>query len=158
MGHTQKTLLLLGASLAIIAGVVYYLHYRSDGDDFKIVPPPPSTDNQVVDLSKGMIHVTYPQPGDTITSPLVVTGTARGNWFFEASFPFVVTDADGKVLAEHYATAEGEWMTTEFVPFTGTINFTKPANVKSGFVILKRDNPSDLPQNDASIKIPIYFN
>jgi len=54
------------------------------------------------------------------------------------------------------AQAEGEWMTTEFVPFKATLNFEKPS-VKTGKLILKKDNPSGLSQNDDELVVPIKF-
>lgn len=101
------------------------------------------------------------EENNVISSPLTVTGEARGWWFFEASFPVVLTDWDGLIIAEGYATAGSEWMTTELVPFTFTLNFTTPpgngSEINRGTLILKRDNPSDLPENDAALEIPVVF-
>lgn len=104
-----------------------------------------------------MIRVSSPAINSKIKSPLVIKGEARGNWFFEASFPVILTNWDGLIIAEGYATAEGEWMTTDFVPFTSTITFTKPSYGERGFLILKKDNPSGLPEHDAAIEIPVFF-
>lgn len=106
-----------------------------------------------------LIRLETPKPNDTIKSPLVLKGEARGNWFFEASFPIIVTDWDGLIIGEGYATADGEWMTTEFVPFTATVNFTVAENVysKRGTLILKKDNASGLPEHDDALEIPIMF-
>ena len=52
-----------------------------------------------------MIHVTTPLPNANISSPLVISGEARGNWFFEGSFPVLLTDWDGKVIAQGVAVA-----------------------------------------------------
>jgi hypothetical protein len=106
------------------------------------------------------IRITSPAPGAWISSPLTITGEARGNWMFEASFPVILTDWDGKIIAEGHAEAQGDWMTTEFVPFKATITFTKPTQVPNnrGTLILKKDNPSGLPQNDDALEIPVYFN
>ena len=104
-----------------------------------------------------LIMVSYPLPQGTVASPLVVKGKARGGWYFEGSFPVTLTDAQGNVLVESYATAQGEWMTSEYVPFTSTLKYTLPtgsAPIK-GFLILKKDNPSGEPQFDNSLTIPI---
>ena len=99
--------------------------------------------------------------GDAISSPVTITGEARGYWFFEASFPVTIVDWDGKIIAEHYATAGSDWMTEEFVPFTATVEFNTPSGngslINRGAIILQRDNPSDLPENDAALEIPIVF-
>jgi len=97
----------------------------------------------------------------SISSPFTVTGFAKGNWFFEASFPIVVVDWDGRIIGQGIATAKDEWMTEKFVPFEGTITFEKPTGaeerLRRGAVIFRRDNPSDLPENDAALEIPVYF-
>lgn len=103
------------------------------------------------------ISIDAPKPGDTIVSPLTVTGKARGSWYFEASFPVIVTDWDGKIIAEVPAQAEGEWMTEEFVPFKAVIAFPPQEKGSRGTVIFKRDNASGLPQHDAAVEIPVVF-
>jgi hypothetical protein len=99
------------------------------------------------------------QDGQIITSPLKIVGQARGNWFFEASFPVVVVDWDGKIIGTGHAQATGDWMTTSMVPFTADINFTVPKNSPkwNGAIILKKDNPSGDPARDESIEIPVMF-
>ena len=94
---------------------------------------------------------------DLITSPVTIDGEAAGNWFFEGSFPIVIVDWDGKILGEGIAQAEREWMTEDHVPFTATITFEKPTYKNTGAFIFKKDNPSGLPQNDATIEIPVTF-
>lgn len=103
------------------------------------------------------IRVASPRPGDVIASPLMVTGEAVGGWYFEASFPVKLVDANGMVLVEHYAQAQGEWMTSNFVPFISTLNFATPTT-ESGTLIINNDNPSGLPENSRELRIPIRFN
>jgi hypothetical protein len=104
-----------------------------------------------------LIQVADPVPNQTIGSPLVVTGQAVGNWYFEASFPVKLFDAKGSLLAEGVAGAESDWMTTSFVPFTATLNFsTQPAN-STGTLILYKDNPSGLPAHDDQLTVPVIF-
>jgi hypothetical protein len=107
-----------------------------------------------------MIVLDYPLAGSTITSPLTITGKARGNWYFEASFPVVLVDWDGRIIAEGHAEAQGDWMTTEYVPFKGTITFTKPdTSVSSrGWIILKKDNPSGESKFDNALEVEIKYN
>lgn len=102
------------------------------------------------------ITVSSPSSGDTITSPLTVTGEARGTWYFEASFPIDVVDANNVVLGTGVAQAQSDWMTTNFVAYTATITFTTPSTA-TGEIVLKKDNPSGEPQNDDELRIPIVF-
>lgn len=109
-----------------------------------------------LDNMSDLIRVSNPQPNQIIASPLTITGEARGQWYFEASFPVTLLDANGNVLAEHYATAQDEWMTENFVPFESVLVFPKPTTEK-GTLVLQKDNPSGLPEHDAEIRIPVRF-
>lgn len=103
-----------------------------------------------------LIALRTPQPNGILRSPLTLEGSARGPWFFEASFPVYLVDADGDTIAVGPATAEGEWMTEAFVPFTATLTFTPPA-AETGTLILAKNNPSGLPEHEAELRIPIRF-
>jgi hypothetical protein len=92
-----------------------------------------------------------------IRSPLEIKGEARGYWFFEGSFPIVLTDWDGLIVAEGFATSDSEWMTEEFVPFTAFLVFNTPEYGSRGTLILRRDNPSGLPENDDALEVPIQY-
>jgi hypothetical protein len=109
-----------------------------------------------VTIGDNKIRVSSPKIGETVTSPLTVTGSARGTWYFEASFPVKLLDANGKVLAIAPAQAQGDWMTEEFVPFSVTLTFAKPTTA-TGTLVLEKDNPSGLPEHDDSRTIPVKF-
>lgn len=109
----------------------------------------PPSESELVQFPSGLQN-------SLVKSPLVINGQAVGNWFFEASFPIKVIDAGGAVLGTGVAQAQGEWMTTSLVPFTAEIKFS-PGNSSNGYIVFEKDNPSGLPQNDASIKVPVKF-
>ncbi len=102
------------------------------------------------------IQVTIPHANDVVQSPLVVSGQALGTWYFEASFPVRLLDANGNELASTPAQAQSDWMTTDMVPFTATLTFSTPVT-PTGTLILKNDNPSGDPQRDKQISIPVRF-
>ncbi len=133
-----------------------------DGRSFTEVleePAPLERDDLIVLIS--------PKAEEFITSPLEISGQARGNWFFEATFPVVLTNWDGLIIAEHYATANppdgGDWMTEEFVPFKASLNFENPYKegdpdfMRRGSLILQKSNPSGLPEFDDALEITVYF-
>jgi len=104
-----------------------------------------------------LIRVSTPRPDELVQSPLIIEGEARGFWFFEADFPVVLVDWDGLIIAEGIARAKGEWMTEDFVPFEAKIEFEKPTVKNNGTLILRKDNPSGLPEHDDALEIPILF-
>jgi len=106
---------------------------------------------------KDLIVLTQPKNGERISSPVTIEGMARGNWFFEASFPIVIVNWDGLIIGEGIAQAQDEWMTAEYVPFKAEITFIKPTVKDNGWIILRKDNPSGLPEHDDAFEVPIFF-
>lgn len=103
-----------------------------------------------------LIVVETPRPGQEISSPVVIKGKARSNWYFEASFLARLIDANGQALGTLPIQSTGDWMTTEIVPFTATMDFTMPST-KTGTLILQKDNPSGLAEHDDELRIPVIF-
>ena len=132
--------------------------------EFVACPIPLEDDVEAYIESKAdLIKLDLPLAGDVITSPLTVSGEARGFWFFESSFPIVLTNWDGLIIAEGVATAEGDWMTEDFVPFTATLTFENPYDgsgpdfMRNGSLLLKKDNPSGLLKNSDALEVPVRF-
>ncbi len=126
------------------------------------VPTEPEPAIEVIDETPGaykdMIRLEMPLPEAKVTSPLLITGAARGGWYSEGAFPVILTDWNGKIIAEAQARATDEWMTSEYVPFEATLNFTADTTVSNrGTLILKKDNPSGLPQNEDALEISVTF-
>jgi len=103
-----------------------------------------------------LIRIAFPRPNQTIQSPLVISGEARGNWFFEGDFPVKLLDDDGVIIVQSYATAKSEWMTEDFVDFKTEIEFDVPATQK-GVLILEKDNASGLPEYADELRVPVVF-
>lgn len=164
----KKVIFLIFIILILIIGILFLFK-----NSFKFQKETKQTIEQKTAVSKNnqqiennQIIVFSPKPNEKIKSPLKITGQARGSWFFEASFPVVLTDWDGKIIAEHYATAKDNWMTENFVPFESILEFKNPVFTdapenhfsRRGYLILKKDNPSGLPEYNDSIEIPVIFN
>jgi hypothetical protein len=92
---------------------------------------------------------------ELINSPFVLKGSAPGYWFFEGSLPVELQDSDNNVIVTTFASALSDWMTTDLVDFKALLEFETTAS--SGYVVIKKDNPSGLPENDKSIIFPVKF-
>lgn len=142
------------------------LYVGRTGPNCEFVCPTPTVPLDVqrdIDAKADLITVSSPVGMSVISSPVTLSGQARGNWFFEGSAPVALTNWDGLIIAEGFVTAQGEWMTTEFVPFSGNLTFTSPYKtgdadfMKRGTLIFKKDNPSGLSENDDALEIPVLF-
>ncbi|MCK9393602.1 MAG: GerMN domain-containing protein [Candidatus Paceibacterota bacterium] len=115
-------------------------------------------ENIVSEIEKSdLIKVDFPTAGALIDSPLIIRGKARGSWFFEASFPIELIDNKNNVVATGVAMATANSLTEDFVPFESRMEFVNPEK-RDGFLVLKNDNPSGLPENSKQIKIPVVIN
>lgn len=103
-----------------------------------------------------LIRIDNPRPNQVITSPLKISGQAVGFWYFEGDFPVRLLDDNGNILVETFASALDEWMTEDFVGFETELIFDSP-NTKTGTLILEKDNPSGLIENDDQLEIPVKF-
>ena len=136
-------------AIAVLITIVFFLFIYRRGEI--------GTTLSIVKDNSEMIIVASPIKDSKITSPLSFTGRARGSWFFEGSFPVILTDWDGKIIADGHASAQDDWMTSDFVKFIGNIEFDKPPYGEKGFLIFKKDNPSGLQGNDDSYEISVLF-
>lgn len=127
--------------LCVIVLIVFFFTREDSGNPF---------------VYNDLVQVDAPQVGQVVKSPLLVKGLARGSWYFEASFPILLVDANGAELAVAPATALSEWMTTDYVPFEASLTFGTPTTT-NGELILRKDNPSGLPENDDEVRLPVRF-
>lgn len=104
-----------------------------------------------------LIRVYAPLTGETIVSPVTIRGIARGPWFFEASFPIEITNWDGAIIGRGIATSKEEWTTEDFIPFEALVEFDAKQENNQGTIILKKDNPSGLEENEDALKISILL-
>ena len=103
-----------------------------------------------VNATANNIVIDLPFPGAVTGKAFSVLGKARGGWYFEASFPIEVQDTNGNILATGIAQAQTDWMTTEFVPFKADIK-VPDTYIGKAKLVLKKDNPSGMSVNDASV-------
>lgn len=129
------------------AGVVYLVRYGQPADAEQFT---------TLKGNKDIIRLLQPVAGSAVSSPLVISGQARGTWFFEASFPVKLVDAANREVASGIAQAAGDWMTENYVPFNAHLEYSSPGT-PAGFLILRKDNPSGLPEHDDEARIPVSF-
>lgn len=103
------------------------------------------------------VHVSAPLPAATVGSPLVVTGVAPSDWYFEAQFEAQLLAADGTVLAEAPARAVGDdWMSKDTVPFTASLAYVSPVAQAGTLVLTEDQTGEDLPP-PRTVRIPLML-
>lgn len=162
----NRRTLTISIALLLLLGVGAYFALRggdnipdvtlNPGDNSGATTTPNTPNNPNTPATHPNVRVTTPQPNATVGQNFTVKGEAR-LWYFEGSFPVEVVDANGKKLAIGIAQAQGEWMTTDFVPFNAPITLNSVPATQTGTIILRKDNPSGLPQNDDEFRVPIKF-
>jgi len=151
--------LILG--MAIIWGITLVIQNRPEVqekgiDSVKTDEPKKEEEVKNVTTENKNITVTKPLANEKISSPLLVEGSAKGTWFFEAVSFVKIVDEKGTELGSGSIKAVGNWMTEDFVPFKGQIYFDKTSS-KTGFLIFNNSNPSGLKENAQEFKLPVKF-
>lgn len=152
----MKKLILLVLGIVILWGAFWAIS-NNNKEILNPLPPVENIDNGNASEVADLIVVETPTPNSVLESSFVVKGQARGNWYFEASFPVQLVASDGTVLVNSFIMANGEWMTEEFVPFEKSFSFTNTTGATGGTLILKKDNPSDMRELDNELRIPVKF-
>jgi hypothetical protein len=169
----KKTLIIIIIAVAVLFVVIFVARLFSGPEDTWICEGTkwvkhgnPSTPMPQGSCEKKSAKTDAKQPAtlkvdslkinDRIASPVIVSGQASG-WYFEGAFLVRVVDETGKELGRGNAVAlDGNWMTTNFVPFKGSVTFD-PQGAKDGKIIFEKANPSGLPQNAESYSLPVSF-
>ena len=99
--------------------------------------------------------VQSPTRNELVSSPLNIQGKVSGTWFFEATLPVKLLDNDNNVIASGQARALDEWTTDKPIRFSASLVFETKAT--SGNLIISKDNPSGLEQNNGFIEVPLRF-
>lgn len=103
-----------------------------------------------------MIRVASPMPDAVLADEIRVSGQAKA-WYFEGSFPITVVDDNDVTLYQGSVNANGDWMTTDYVPFEGSFSLTTAPTAPRGKIIFNKSNPSGLPEFDARFELPVRF-
>lgn len=162
--HVQSTAIIIGLGAVIIAAAIIWLVVRGNNNGAAPAPIAPNQEQVTPDATTtdgGNSGAAVAAPsnlseGQTVSLPLMVTGTVPGNWFFEGSFPVFLKDANGTQIAVALAQTTSDWMTTDTIPFTVTLPLINYHG--AGSVVFTKDNPSGEPQFDASVTVNVIFN
>ncbi len=97
-----------------------------------------------------------PRSGETVTGPLVIKGQVPKSWTFEGQFQMqLLDDRRHLILTDRVPVEwdnENNKLTLDFIE-----SYNYQTQAKSGFLVLRNDNPSGLPENEKSFEIPIKF-
>lgn len=166
--------LIITVITVIVIGLIYFA-YAANKDKFSSIAPPAGSQTDTATLPSPS-QETAPEPvaapqvtdetgpfvssplkGDSVGSPLTVTGIVPPGWMFEGSFGVkLFTDSD--VLVTQTAAEEkipGSWQSGEPIEFTARLTYTTDA--ESGYILLEKANPSGLTENEGFHKLPILF-
>lgn len=105
------------------------------------------------------IKVYNPVQDQFISSPLEISGEALGSWFWEGSFTADLLNQSGELIGNAIITHQSgtEWMTEEYVPFGGTLEFDVGNAGTDGILVFHKANPSAMAENNESYSLPIKF-
>ncbi len=150
--NNHFAIIVLGIVVLIIGAVSYFVFSKPTATQ-----PQTQNQTQITPLPySNEILVTSPTQNEKVISPIKITGKAKGTWYFEGTFTAELFDSNNTSLGTVQVNAKGDWMSEEFVPFEGDLTFTSPAT-KMGKLIIKKDNPSGLPENEKKLEIPVTF-
>lgn len=102
------------------------------------------------------IEVSTPLGGAVVSSPLRVEGIAPNTWYYEAVFSAELRNADGRLIAEAPAQAQGDWMQPGSVPFVVVFNFAVPAP-RDAEIVLIEDMTGEDRSAPRELRIPVIL-
>lgn len=99
--------------------------------------------------------VEAPLANAQVTSPLVATGVAPSNWYFEAVLPARIESADGTLIAEAPAQAQSDWMVEGPVRFKAELTFSVTAETPA-VLVLQEDMPRE-GEPVREVRVPVVL-
>ncbi len=106
-----------------------------------------------------LIRIDWPRPGGTVQTdkPLIVDGNARESWFHNGSFPIIIKDDTGTVIASAPAVAQSFKEMEGFISYKATLVFSGAAKTDKGTLILEAANPSGDASKANAMVLPLKF-
>ncbi|MES1199548.1 MAG: Gmad2 immunoglobulin-like domain-containing protein [Pseudomonadota bacterium] len=116
--------------------------------------PTPATTTAPSSPEAGGVSVLTPHAGQSVTSPLVVTGIAPANWYFEAVFPVQLVDSSGGVIAEAPAQAQSDWTQPGPKSFRAELTFTV-TQATQATLVLEQDQSGEGNPAPQTVRVPV---
>lgn len=136
--------------IVVILGGIYL--YTSKKVDAPVVD---ENNSEVLGNKEDLVSFSV-KAGDTVSGMLNLSGSVKNAYFFEGNILISLLDSNQNVLKQGYGTATTDWMTTEPISFTSSIDSTGLNG--SGFILIQNDDPSDGEGGPAKkIFIPVIF-
>jgi hypothetical protein len=138
----EKRNTIIGIVFLLLLSVVafYFYIFKYDGN------------NQ----DEGRIEVYGIEPGQKITSPLLIKGRVTGgNWIgFEGQVGTVkLIGSNGEILGSSVLTVASDWMKLP-IDFEANLSFKNPQD-KNVSLVFYNENPSGLPENNETMSISL---
>lgn len=133
--------LVVGVSVLVYSRVWSNASYTSRPVTTVIKTKPATQATNSQSAQAETVSVLTPSEQARVTSPINITGSAPGTWFFEGSFPVRLEDLNGNILTQTYAQAQGEWMTEGPVEFTSSLEYSVSEQT-SAVLVFQPDDPS----------------
>ncbi|MGB9842805.1 MAG: Gmad2 immunoglobulin-like domain-containing protein [Candidatus Pelagibacter ubique] len=141
MKYTNKIIIILIIIIIVIVAFNLYQRYLV---------------TKKINDAKDKIIIDSPEPYQNVKNPIYIMGKAKGSFFFEGTFPVRIEDENGNIIMVDHIETKDDWMTENFVSFEKYLDISN-INIKKGFIVFEKANPSGLPENKFEIKIPIYI-
>lgn len=105
------------------------------------------------------VRIESPTQQSQVQSPIAITGSAPGTWFFEGQLTATLVSSDTE-LGSASLQAESDWMTEDAVEFSGELEYSIPSGseINSAELIINKANPSGLPQNERQAIMRVRIN
>jgi hypothetical protein len=135
---------------ALVAGGLIFINYTAPSSTGSDVTNPPLS--QTDEVRPTSVH-----PSDKITSPVIVSGDAKQDWYAkDGSFPIEIHDVQGNVVGQAIAHRLSASSTMEYVPFNASVTFKVPKQGLVGTVVLMRGVSKGNAQQD-TYTVPVTF-